>query len=71
MDIPCRITSSEWTNHNSITGGFYAGVTNQPAAVFHVNGLDLEIGGHPVYALVRTTDGLRYRTAPLTVTLAP
>jgi uncharacterized protein (TIGR03790 family) len=53
------------------TGGFYAGVTNQPAAVFHVNGLDLGIGEHPFYALVRTTDGLRYRTAPLTVTLAP
>jgi hypothetical protein len=53
------------------TGGFQAGVTNQPAASFVVNGPDLGVGEHPFYALVRTTDGLLYRSAPLTVTLAP
>lgn len=51
------------------TGGFLAGVTNQPAASFAVNGQPLGTGEHPFHALVTTTNGLRYRTDTRTVVL--
>jgi len=44
------------------TGGALAMATNQPTAIFQVYGTNLWTGLHPFYALVETSDGLRYRT---------
>lgn len=46
------------------TGGFLAGATNQSAANFQVQGAMLGAGEHSIYAVVTTTNGFRYRTAP-------
>ena len=51
------------------TGGLLAGATNVGQAVFPVNGQFLGPGKHPFYALVTTTNNLRYRTEPRYVTL--
>jgi len=51
------------------TGGFLAGATNVAQAVFPVNGQFLGPGKHPFYALVTTTNSLRYRTERRYVTL--
>jgi hypothetical protein len=51
------------------TGGLYAGVTNQPAASFVVQAEDLGVGDHSFYALLSTVNGLRYRTAPVHITI--
>jgi hypothetical protein len=45
------------------TGGWLAGVTNQPSANFAVPGTDLDVGLHPFYALVTRNDGKQFRTA--------
>jgi hypothetical protein len=44
------------------TGGVLGAATNQPVAVFTVNGPALGAGLHPFYAVVQTTGGLKYRT---------
>jgi len=44
------------------TGGALAMATNQLTATFQVYGTNLWAGLHPFYALVETSDGLRYRT---------
>jgi len=44
------------------TGGQYGVVTNQSSATFTVDGSTLRAGLHPFYAVVETSDGLRYRT---------
>jgi uncharacterized protein (TIGR03790 family) len=44
------------------TGGMLGAATNQPVAVFTVNGNALGAGLHPFYAVVQTTGGLKYRT---------
>ena len=49
------------------TGGILATVTSQPVATFTVGGSFLGAGLHPFYALVETSDGLRYRTQTRTV----
>lgn len=49
------------------TGGFLAGATNQSAANLQVSGAMLGAGEHSIYALVTTTNGLRYRTASQSV----
>jgi uncharacterized protein (TIGR03790 family) len=51
------------------TGGLLAGATNQSAAIFAVNGQTLGVGEHPFYAVVTTTNGLRYRTETRKLTL--
>ena len=51
------------------TGGFLMGATNQPVATFPVDGEFLGAGKHPFYALVTTTNGLRYRTQTRNVIL--
>jgi hypothetical protein len=51
------------------TGGFLQGVTNQSTTTFSVSGQPLAAGEHPFYAMVVTTDGLRYRTETRRVTL--
>jgi uncharacterized protein (TIGR03790 family) len=51
------------------TGGFLQGVTNQSAVTFSVNGQPLAAGEHPFYAVVTTTNGLRYQTETRRVTL--
>jgi hypothetical protein len=44
------------------TGGLLAVSANQPAATFTLNGTNLGVGLHPLYAVVETTPGLRFRT---------
>ena len=44
------------------TGGLLEAVTNQSTATFTLNAPALGAGLHPFYALVETTDGLKYRT---------
>jgi hypothetical protein len=44
------------------TGGALGAVTNQSTATFPVAGTNLWAGLHPFYAIVRTSDGLKYRT---------
>ena len=44
------------------TGGALGAVTNQSTATFPVAGTNLWAGWHPFYALVKTSDGLEYRT---------
>jgi hypothetical protein len=44
------------------TGGALDMATNESAAIFQVNGTNLWDGLHPFYALVQTSDGLKYRT---------
>jgi uncharacterized protein (TIGR03790 family) len=44
------------------TGGALETLTNQPTAIFEVNGTNLWAGLHPFYALVETSSGLKYRT---------
>ena len=51
------------------TGGLLVDATNQSAATFTVNGHFLGVGEHPFYALVTTTNGLRYRTSTHIITL--
>jgi hypothetical protein len=44
------------------TGGALNTINNQTSALFSLNGLTLGPGLHPLYALVQTSNGLRYRT---------
>jgi uncharacterized protein (TIGR03790 family) len=44
------------------TGGALASVTNQSTALFQIAGTNLWIGRHPLYALVETVSGQKYRT---------
>ena len=44
------------------TGGALGAITNQPAAVFQVEGATLGVGRHPFYALVQDAGGQSYRT---------
>jgi uncharacterized protein (TIGR03790 family) len=44
------------------TGGALGAVTNQTTATFPVAGTNLWAGWHPFYAMVKTSDGLEYRT---------
>ncbi len=44
------------------TGGALGAVTNQSSVTFPVAGTDLWAGLHPFYAIIKTTDGLVYRT---------
>jgi hypothetical protein len=44
------------------TGGALGMVTNSSTATFEVAGTNLWAGLHPFYAVVRTADGLEYRT---------
>jgi uncharacterized protein (TIGR03790 family) len=44
------------------TGGALGAVTNQSTATFPVAGTNLWAGWHPFYAMVKTSDGLAYRT---------
>ena len=44
------------------TGGALGAVTNQSTATFPVAGTNLWAGWHPFYAMVKTSDGLEYRT---------
>ncbi len=55
-------TNSVSLIHLFSTGGLLAGATNQSTASFAVNGQTLGVGEHPFYAIVTTTNGLRYRT---------
>lgn len=58
-------------NANNVTatrlftsGGLWNTVSNQPNAVFTLDGAVLGPGLHPVYAIVETSDGRAYRTVP-------
>jgi len=51
------------------TGGFLQGATNLSSKTFSVSGQPLAAGEHPFYAMVITSDGLRYRTETRRVTL--
>lgn len=53
------------------TGGALGSVTNESSAIFPVAGTNLWAGLHPFYAIVRTSDGLAYRTQTQCVTLGP
>lgn len=44
------------------TGGLLASATNQSSAVFSIPGTNLDLGLHPIYAVVTTPDGQQYRT---------
>ena len=57
--------------HLFSTGGLLAGATNQSksSVSFAVNGQTLGVGEHPFYAIVTTTNGLRYRTETRKLTL--
>ncbi len=44
------------------TGGWLAGVTNEPSATFNVAGTNLHCGLHPFYALVTGNNGRQFRT---------
>jgi hypothetical protein len=44
------------------TGGALGAVTNQSTVTFPVAGTNLWAGWHPFYAIVKTSDGLAYRT---------
>ena len=44
------------------TGGVFNSITNQSTNTFILNGSALGAGLHPFYALVETTNGLKYRT---------
>jgi uncharacterized protein (TIGR03790 family) len=44
------------------TGGALGAVTNQSTVTFPVAGTNLWAGLHPFYAIVKTSDGLEYRT---------
>lgn len=44
------------------TGGALETATNQSPATFVINGTDLGVGTHPIYALVQDQTGRRYRT---------
>ena len=62
-------TNSVSLIHLFSTGGLLAGATNQSTASFAVNGQTLGVGEHPFYAIVTTTNGLRYRTETRKITL--
>jgi len=53
------------------TGGVLDSATNVSTAIFQVNGTDLWAGRHPFYAVVETSDGLKYRTATQWIRLGP
>ncbi|HVV00959.1 MAG TPA: TIGR03790 family protein [Verrucomicrobiae bacterium] len=53
------------------SGGALASVTNRSYRIFNVDGPTLGAGLHPFYALIVTTNGLSYRTAPQYVRLSP
>jgi len=53
------------------TGGQLNVVSNQPSALFTINGADLGVGLHPFYALVETANGPTYRTASRFVRFTP
>ena len=53
------------------TGGALGMATNVSTATFDVNGTNLWAGLHPFYALVETSDGLKYRTATQCIRLGP
>ena len=44
------------------TGGLLDTIANEPVATFTIDGPFLGAGLHPYYALVQTSDGLKYRT---------
>jgi hypothetical protein len=44
------------------TGGALSNVLGQSSAIFSVAGTNLQVGLHPFYAVVTTTDGKQYRT---------
>jgi uncharacterized protein (TIGR03790 family) len=44
------------------TGGSLSNVLGQSSAIFSVPGTNLDLGLHPFYAIVTTTDGKQYRT---------
>jgi hypothetical protein len=65
----CQVSVA--ANANNVTaarlftsGGLWNTVSNQPNAVFTLDGAVLGPGLHPVYAIVETSDGRAYRTAP-------
>jgi hypothetical protein len=49
------------------TGGELAAAANQSNVSLTVNAANLGAGGHPLYALVETITGERFRTKPLWV----
>ena len=53
------------------TGGAFAAVTNESAAVFQVAGTNFWEGVCPFYAIVQTSNGLQYRTRTQSVTITP
>jgi len=53
------------------TGGALGMATNEPTPIFQVNGTNLWAGLHPFYALVQTSDGLKYRTQTQWVRFTP
>lgn len=53
------------------TGGLLASSNGTPAAVFPIPSVQLGLGLHPFYAVVRNSLGQQYRTATLLVRLTP
>ena len=53
------------------TGGALETATNESSVIFQVEGTNLWAGLHPFYAVVETSDGLRYRTQTQCVRLLP
>ncbi|MFO1476846.1 MAG: TIGR03790 family protein [Verrucomicrobiota bacterium] len=51
------------------TGGPFATTNASSTAVFQIDGTNLWAGLHPLYAIVQSADGSRYRTAPAWIRL--
>jgi hypothetical protein len=67
--VNSTLTFSVTANTNTVskielfsTGGALSNVLGQSSAIFSVAGTNLQVGLHPFYAVVTTTDGKQYRT---------